>query len=393
MQRRKFCQYSALSSASFLVNAGLVNHKSTELFSSNKMSNRLIYDWIFLYWMPYDNNLSVFGFPILDMLIKGVQSGNILVVVQAKFRGAKYLLRNIITSENVKTQTLEATNSASEKVFAEYLNWAKSQFQAKKWAIVCLGHGGRLDEISPDEQSILEVSSTTKWINIQKLSNIIFKFNNEVDKRIELLFFQNCNKGTIEANYTFRNTAKYTLSSQLELGAPNYYYEPLLQFIGCNPDINGGQLASKIMEFEPLHMYQSYTAVNNDAFDKLPSKINPLIDLVLSSKIKVIKISELKTYTYMGDRFVDLVAFFQAITKQLGLEQQRYQQFLKFFNDSLIYKVQKDGMILGPSREYQSLSGLGMLFPRSRWELEKYRYLQVFSDLKLVKLFDAILFN
>ena len=393
MQRRKFCQYSALASASFLVNFGLLNHKQTEAFLSKNINKQTIYDWIILYWMPYDNSLSIFGPPILEMLTKGVKSSNILVAVQAKFSGAKHLVRNLITSENVDTQTLETTNSASEEAFAEYLNWAKSQFQAKKWAIVCLGHGGRLDEISPDEHSILGGISATQWMNIQKMSNILSKFNDEVDNRVELFFFQNCNKGTIEANYTFRNTAKYTLSSQLQLGAPNYYYEPLLQFIGRNPDINGDQLASKIMEFEAKDMYQSYTAVNNRAVEQLPTQLNPLIELILSSNTKDIKLSEFTTYKYMGDRFVDLVGFFKTITQQLGLDQQKYQGFLDFIDHSLIYKVEKTGIMLGSSRDYRSLSGLGMLFPRSRAELEKYRYLQVFSDLQLVKLFDAILFN
>ncbi len=393
MQRREFFQYLALSSASFLINTRLVNPQNLELFSSNQMNKQQSYDWIFLYWMPYDNDLSTFGIPILDMLTKGVKASNIIVVVQAKLRGAEHMFRNLITSEKNEIQTLEDTNSGSEKIFAEYLDWAKSQFQAKKWVIVFLGHSGRLDEISPDEHPIPGVSSATQWMNIQKLSNILANFNYQVDNRVELFFFQNCNKGTIEANYTFRNTAKYTLSSQLQLGAPNYYYEPLLQFIGHNPDLNGGQLASKIMEFEAKDMYQSYTAVNNHAFDELPTRINPVIELILSSNIKNIKLSELKTYTYMGDRFVDLVAFFQTITKQLGLDQQKYQGFLDFIDHSLIYKVEKTGIMLGSSRDYRSLSGLGMLFPRSRAELEKYRYLQVFSDLQLVKLFDAILFN
>lgn len=393
MRRRNFCQYSALVSASFLGNFSLLNERKMTINLHHNMKEAQIYDWVFLYWMPYDNNLSIFGIPILEMLAKGLQRTNIIVVVQAKFSGATHMSRNLITSEKFEIQKIEDSNSGSEKAFAEYLNWAKSQFQAKKWAIVVLGHGGRLDEISPDENPISGVISSTKWINIQKLSHILVNFNNKVENRVELFFFQNCNKGTIEANYTFRSTAKYTLSSQVLLGAPNYYYEPLFKFLGSNPDINGGQLASKIMEFEPRDMYHSYTAVNNRDFDKLPGQINPLIELVLSSNIKALKISELKTYNYMGDRFVDFVAFFQTITEQLGLEQKKYQEFWDFFNYSLIYRVQKTGMMLGSRTEYKNLSGLGMLFPKSRSELEKYRYLQVFSDLKLVKLFDAILFN
>ncbi len=78
--------------------------------------------------MPYDNNLSRFGIPILEMLTKGVQTENIIVVVQSKFSGAKHILRNLITPGNVDIKKLETANSSSEEVFAEYLNWASSQF-------------------------------------------------------------------------------------------------------------------------------------------------------------------------------------------------------------------------------------------------------------------------
>lgn len=350
-----------------------------------------MYDWIFLYWMPYDNNLSRFGNPILQMLTKGVQNENILVVVESDFSGAKQLSRNVITKGNIDTQKLETANSADEKVFAEYLSWAKSKFEAKKWAIVFLGHGGCLDEISPDKNPEPGTDLETKWMNIKKLSDVIANFNREVDNRVELVFLQNCNKGTIEAHYTFRDAAKYTLSSQILLGAPNYYYEPVFQFLGRHPEVNGGQLAEKIMEFEPRNMYYSYTVTNNDAVGKLSAKINPLIDSILSADIKSISKSKFKTYSYIDEQFVDVVSFFKTITKQAGAAQQKCKEFLEFFNQSMIYKLQQNGSILGSSSEHQTLSGLGMFLPTSRQELEKYRYLQVYSDLKLVELFDAIL--
>lgn len=394
MLGRKFFQYSALSSASFLVHLGLFNHRSIDASLAVSMKKK-VYDWIFLYWMPYDNNLSTFGTPILDMLAKGVQSDNILVIIQSKFSGAERMLRHLLTPGNIDIKKLETTDSSSEEVLAKYLTWAKSEFKAKKWAIVCLGHGGRLDEVSLDNHPIPGVTSDPKWMNIKKLSNVIENFNNEVDKRVELFFFQNCNKGTIEANYTFRDTAKYTLSSQLTLGAPNYYYEPMLKFIGRNPDINGGQLAEKIMEFEPRNMYYSYTCVNNNAIHSLLAKINPLIESILSGDIKAINLSKLKTYYSLNEQFVDVVDFFKTLSNQSGSEQHKYNEFANFFNNSVIYKLQKDGTLIDPDsgREYQNFSGLSMFLPKSRQELEKYRYLQVFSDLKLVKLFDTILSN
>jgi hypothetical protein len=228
-------------------------------------------------------------------------------------------------------------------------------------------------------------------MNTKKLSDILANFNREVENRVELVFFQNCNKGTIETIYTFRDTAKYTLSSQILLGAPNYYYEPVFQFLGRHPEINGGQLAEKIMEFEPRDMYYSYTVTNNDAVGKLSEKINPLIDSILSADTKSISKSEFETYTYIDEQFVDVVSFFQTITKRAGAAQQKCNEFLEFFKQSMIYKLEQNGTLLGSSSKHQTLSGLGMFLPTSRQELEKYRYLQVYSDLKLAELFDAIL--
>lgn len=390
MKRRKLLQYSALGSASFLGNLILLSQNQPDIIATS-MSNKRLYEWIFLYWMPYDNDLSKFGRSIMDMLAKSVNSDNILVAIQSDFSGAKKISRNILTKGNISTQSLNTANSASEEAFSEYLNWAKSQFQAKKWAIVFLGHGGRLDEISPDEHPEPGLNLKTQWMNIQKLSGLIANFNQQVGKRVELVFFQNCNKGTIEANYTFRDTAKYTLSSQLLLGVPNYYYEQLFNFLGRQPEISGGQLAEKIMEFESSDMYHSYTAINNRAITQLSAKINPLIDAVLAANIKNINLSNLTTYKYMGERFVDVVSFFQTITNQSGANQNRYNEFVDFLNNSIIYKVKRNGTLFRPIPEYENFSGLGIFFPESKQELEKYRDFQAFEDLKLLKLFDAII--
>jgi len=389
MKRRKFLEYGALGSTSFLLNLELFKKKPADAFISADIKDKQLYDWIVLYWMPYDNNLSRFGTPILQMLTKGVQSDNILAVVESDFSGAKQLSRNIISKGKIDSRSIETSNSGSEEVFAEYLSWAKSQFQADKWAIVFLGHGGCLDEVSPDDNPSPGSASPTKWMNIQKISDIIANFNREVDDRVELFFFQNCNKGTLEAHYTVRDTAKYTLSSQLLLGAPNYYYEPLFEFLGRHPEVNGGQLAEKIMAFERSDMYSSYTVTNNRAIQNLPEKINPLINSILSSDIKAVKVSEISSYSYMPDQFVDVMDFFKTLTQQTGADLKELKEFTEFFNHSMIHRVQHNEF----SKGNNNLSGLGMLLPKGRQDIDKYRYLQIFSDLKLVELFDTILFH
>lgn len=412
MRRRRFIQYGVLGSASCFINLALPTHHQPSTALSTSVNNQQKYDWVLLYWMPYDNDLSSLGQPIIQMLSRGVQSNNILVVVESDFSGARQLSRRTISKGKIDVQHLETANSSNEKVFAEYLDWARSKFQAKHWAIVFLGHGGRLLEISPDEHPDSDSLSETKWMNLQKLSDVIVKFNRAVDNRVELVFFQNCNKGNIEAHYMFRDTAKYTLSSQFLLGAPNYYYESLLQYLGNYPDIDGGQLAEKIMEFERQDMYHSLTLTNNRYLNKLPEKLNPVIDSILSSDIQSVRtwinshilISAQKNnrrentkdfYTYLGENFVDIGEFFKKIAEKSGITQKQYNDFINFLQKSIIKKVQRDGELFSSisRKRYQNYLGMGLFLPASRQELEAYRYLQVYSDLKLATLFDAILLN
>ncbi|MBD2494816.1 clostripain-related cysteine peptidase [Nostoc sp. FACHB-280] len=393
MKRRKLIQYGAISSTSFFVHTGILNSSAQSSLASASKSDPPHFDWIILYWMPYDNDLWEVGNPIIEMLTQGIQSPNILVLVQADFSGKRQLSRYIITQAKVDVQQINTANSASDEVFAEYLDWAKSKFQAQKWAIAILGHGGRLDEISPDEHPIFGLSHQTKWMNIEKLSQVITKFNNKLGKRVELLFFQNCNKGTIEAHYTFRDTAKYTLSSQLTLGAPNYYYVSLLEFLGRYPAINGGELATKIIEFEQSDMYYSYTVTHNHRLRDLPKIINPLIDSIMAANTKAINLNEIKFYSYMEDKLVDLVSFLAKITEQSGANQTLLQNFREFIQTSIIYQYKNNGRLfsLSQRKEYNNFYGLGCFFPKNQQEIQKYSYLEIFKDVKMMALFTKIL--
>lgn len=387
MKRRTFIHYGMLSSTAFFSNLVLFSRKPSKAILSADTNTKQRYNWIFLYWMPYDNDLSDFGAPIINMIASGVQSENILVVVESDFLGAKQLTRSVIAKGKVDTQELDTANSASEEVFAEYLNWAQSQFEADKWAIVVLGHGGQLDEISPDVHPGNSLEGI-QWMNIKKLSDAIANFNRQISDRVELFFFQNCNKGTIEAHYTLHNAAEYTLSSQTILGAPNYYYERLFQYISNYPQLNGKQLAEKIRQFEGSDMYSSYTVTSNRSFSKIPEKLNPVIDLILLSDSQLINKSKIKIYAYMNEQYVDVVEFFQSITAQAIGDTEKLHDFIAFLNESMIYMVNQ-----GVRHTNFSFSGLGMFLPSNREELEQYRYLPIYSNLKLVELFNAILFN
>jgi hypothetical protein len=326
----------------------------------------------------------------MEMLARGVQSENILVLVQSDITESDPLYRSVISKGKVENQKLDATNSASEKVFAEFLNWTDSYFSGNKWAITFLGHGGNLDEISPDIHPIADDNEGTQWMNIHKLNDVICQFKKQLDGQIELIFLQNCCKGTIEAFHTFRDASKYTMSSQMPVGSPNNYYDAALQFLGAHPEIHGGVLAEKIMEFEDPSMYSSYTVVNNALVRDLPSKCNPLIESILEANVKNLQIDDLNekswSYRYLDDCFADIITFFKWAVDKSGANPQKLDDFVNFITEDVIHKFQESSETM-----YPNLSGISLYIPSDKSQLAKYKHLEVFSDLNFFKLFNNIL--
>ena len=57
------------------------------------LSNAEVYEWVFVYYMSYDNDLSSFGEVILRDLRNGLLDSKVAVVVQADFIDSKGMKR------------------------------------------------------------------------------------------------------------------------------------------------------------------------------------------------------------------------------------------------------------------------------------------------------------
>ncbi|WP_204106516.1 MULTISPECIES: clostripain-related cysteine peptidase [Spirulina sp. CCY15215] len=383
MKRRRLIQYGFLSSAICLSNLTFLNRKSVKAREANKIKDKNHYDWVFLYWMPYDNNLSRFGQPIIDMISRGVQTNNLLVGVESDFLDSDNLSRRIIKNGDVKVEDINATDSSDADIFAEYLDWAYSQFSAKKWGIVIVGHGGKLDEISPDDNPDSN-SNQTQWMNIKDVKKVIEDFNRKIHDRIELFFFQNCNKGTLEVHHTLCDVAKYTLSSPVILGAPNYYYESLFQLIGQNPDVDGEYVARKIAEFERSDMYSTYIVTRNENLLKVIESMNRLIDSILESENNLRLQTLNSNNIYFGSRYVDIIDFFNELTNIAEADQAKYLEFVDLLNSSVL-KMQN------PNEIALNSMGLSLFVPSNINNLNSYLDLPIYTKSKLLELFGAIL--
>lgn len=359
------------------------------------------YPWIVIYWMPYDNDLSKHGQPILGMLAEGTKNSDALVLAQADFWKSRNMFRYEIEKGDIKAESISDIHDSSDALaFTRYLDWAKNNYSSDHWAVIIVGHGGKIDQVSPDEHGRHDKQS---WMNVSQIAQALEDFPASNPKKLDFLFFQNCNKATLEVFYEVRNCAEYTLASQFPLGAPNYYYQNFLESLR-DKDIDGRTAALSIIQGETTDMYDTLTLINNSQLDYLPLYINNFTKAVQSPSIKNSQaFNDIIFYTYFGEEYCDLLSFleYQVASEENPAESLNLLQ--DFVRDRLIEEVDISGLMTSPSdqdeiivnakyssdtTEYlQQFCGIGLFFPTSQSEITKYQNLDLYQDTDLISLF------
>jgi hypothetical protein len=389
MKRRKFCRYVLLSSAGF---AGIVGSHHTFTSASEVSPTKSHHQWVILYWMPYDNDLVRFGEPIVQMLTQGTQNSDVAVVVQSDYWGDKKMRRRQLIDGNISEINITGEDSSDISIFHDYLNWANKTFTAENWAIIVVGHGGKINEISPDDHGVS--SQVQTWMRIDQFANVVEQFNQKINSKVELLFFQNCNKATLEVIYEARNCARYTLASQLTLGAPNYYYQGFLNALK-DPSIKGREAAITIMDSERADMYHTFTLVDNQAVKLIPDKLSPLLKEIVAHDLPKLKPSEVLNYSYFGEQHCDILILLNALSKDNDQAQKQFTQFAQFLRSSVItaYKTGGEFALSFPENQFNlaEFCGLSLYLPETENTISRYQSMALYQELSLVNLYKKLI--
>ncbi|MBD2042620.1 clostripain family protease [Microcoleus sp. FACHB-672] len=388
MKRRSFCRYIAMGSACF---AGVAGRDLTFAMSANSSQTKSHHKWVVLYWMPYDNNLSSFGEPIVEMLSHGTQNSEVVVVVQSDYWGAPKMRRRLLVKGAINEIDIEGEDSSDASAFSAYLAWANQTFEAEHWAVIIVGHGGRINEVSPDDHRA--TTQTQTWMRVDEFANAVSSFNQSTNGRVELLFFQNCNKATLEVVYEARNCARYTLASQLNLGAPNYYYEG---FFYClkKLSIDGREVAIAIMDSERADMYHTLTLVDNQVVKYLPEKLSRVVQQILDKPIPDVKLSELSTYPYFDEQHCDALVLLDYLSRSNNQAQKELTEFSEFLRSSVITHYKTGGKLyrrLSKNSKIKEFCGLSLYLPETEQTISRYSSLALSQRVDLVSLYRRML--
>ncbi len=346
-----------------------------------------VYEWVFVYYMSYDNDLSHFGRVILGDLAKGIADSKVAVVVQGDFTDSKGMKRIALQNSNGKARRkeviLKSEDSADKNELRKYLEWVHKKWKAKNYCIVFLDHGGTLNHMCLDRKPFRKRSenerfASGKWLSAAETGEIVADFNRKVDGKVRLLFLQQCGRAAIQNLYNFVDTAEYILASPLKVDAPNTYYTKTLASVAQDPNITGEVLAETIMR-EDEH-YTMYTLISNKELKKLPEKLR-LILKSFGQKESLNRPDSCRClFEFEGERFYDLIHYFQALSSAnndiAGKELGSFSDWCQ--NHLIVSRAFK-----GPESSY---TGLSIYVPSDKDTAGRYSFLPLYqqSDLERI---------
>jgi len=351
-------------------------------------SNANVYEWVFVYYMSYDNDLSPFGEVILRDLRNGLSNSKIAVVVQADFTDSKGMRRIGLYHADGKTHRketiLRSEDSADEAELRKYLKWVRKKWVAKNYCIVFLNHGGRLNNMCKDNKPFRNRNKNRqfgsgKWLRASEAAEIVAGFNQKTDRKVRLVFLQQCGRATIQNLYNFVDVAEYVMASPLIVGAPNTYYTKTIASVAHDPNITGEILAGTIMQ-EDEH-YTLYTLISNKELKRLPEKLAP----VLKSFGRASALNQPKSCPHLfeseSEKFYDLSSYFYALNSaNENIAGKELDSFFDWCEGSLVVSkaVRGPESTVGPS-----YSGLSIYVPSRPDTDTSYSFLPLYQQTDL----------
>jgi hypothetical protein len=350
-------------------------------------SRATVYEWVFVYYMSYDNDLNSYGKVILRDLQNGVVNSKIALTVQADFADKRGMKRIALYRNSgrlrKKESLLKSEDSADDVQLRKYLEWVHRNWKAKNYCIVFLNHGGTLNNMCLDQKPFRDYSrnkqfGSGKWLRASQAGKTLTSFNEKVDGRVRLLFLQQCGRAAIQNLYSFVDSAEYIMSSPLIVGAPNTYYTETLASVAQDPNITGETL-SKIIMHEDEH-YTLYTLIRNEQLGRLPEKLKPALDPFALAPVLSRPQSCSPIFEHTGEQFHDLKSYLQALsTANDNIAGRELSSFFSWCETDLI--VEK--AFRGPEPAESPNCGLSIHVPSSGDPNISYDFLPLYQQTSL----------
>lgn len=337
-----------------------------------KIINQKMYDWGVIYYMSYDNDLEPAGKVIINRIRKGVTGGNVIAAVQADFTDAGGMHRYIIDHSGISHTRVPCDNSADENQLMQYIKWFTEKYSCSRYMIVLLNHGDGVDHMCRDDNTGYRGK---RWMSGKLLGEKLRSLKKRMSGTLELLFLQQCGRGSLTNLYSFRDTAEYILFSSRRIGSPNTYYTAFHHALSLNPGISGKSIAEIIVENDTD--YTVYSCIRTSKLSELASRLNNAVNpLVNSAKPVRVPLLPAVYRADNGETFADAANFMVHAANSNFIDEKHVKVFTEWLRKELLAGVWFSKHA-GPRT--RSSCGISMYIPAGYNDIKKYESMDLFK--------------
>lgn len=249
--------------------------------------------WTILVYLDGDNNLSSAAMADLEEMRKAAVSPYVNIIVQLDLQGGFTTRRYRIVNNQLELITdLGELDMSAEATITDFLSWGASAYPAERTVLLLWDHGNGWDQGSiatlktiPKTVASMFTDTDNNGVTAPFLPN--YRINNAIKAsgiRLDVLAFDGCSMGTIEALYEFKEVADIIISSEELVSLYGWDYTSLLSGLAAQPGMSVedfGRLAvSSYRDFYENNYFptRTYTiaALRSNALPEIAEGVNTL---------------------------------------------------------------------------------------------------------------------
>lgn len=256
--------------------------------------------WTVMVYMAADNNLESAAIDdFLEMASVG-STGYMNIVVQLdRYTGCdttygnwtntrRFYITTGMTPTTANGISIGEQNMGSAVTLRGFINWAKTNYPAQKYALVLWNHGSGFQPANDDISSAgvaWDWASSNDYLTNKELSVVLNQVTNNGASKLDLVGFDAYHMAQMEVHQHIKNYAKFGVGSERPESNTGWPYDTILKWLKNNTLADGMALANKIADqYWVSNSYgETQSAVRYDSYyNTVTSRLNTFSDQLIA---------------------------------------------------------------------------------------------------------------
>lgn len=239
--------------------------------------------WTVLVWSASDNDMYAYQVGDLDDMEKGVVDRvHLAAQIDHKPAGGPVERLEIRSDQQPGLHSPQAGAAPQRpmndpQALADFIQWGVKEYPSEKVWLVISGHGDAW-------HGACETGEQAVYMGLPQLQDALATARAATGKKLDVLSFDCCYMGSVEAAYQLRDEARYMVGSQEEVGYTGMPYEQVLPQV---PSLSPEELAKKLVEAGsalPVE-YRTLAAFDLEKVSRVAEAVKGLGEAVAASQV------------------------------------------------------------------------------------------------------------